>query len=125
MGDLRRKLGGLPGFKAYPQIPPAIRIGGQLTKALYQFTLFGSDLKELYTVAAGLEARFRELPQLVDANSDLQVTSPQLRVDIQRDRADTLGWHGRVTKEGAASRCELTVGTAAAADTVVCRPGGT
>ncbi len=91
MGDLRKKLGVIPGFRAFPQIPPAIRIGGQLTRALYQFTLSGSDLKELYLAAGGLEQKIRELPQLVDVNSDLQITSPQLRVDIQRDRAATLG----------------------------------
>ncbi len=91
MGDLRKKLAAVPGIRAFPQIPPAIRIGGQLTKALYQFTLFGSDLKELYAAAGGLEQKFRELPQLVDVNSDLQITSPQLRVDIQRDRAAALG----------------------------------
>jgi len=89
--DLRKKLSVVPGLRAYPQVPPSIRIGGQLTKALYQFTLFGSDLKELYGVAAHLEKKFRDLPQLVDVNSDLQITSPQLRVDIQRDQAATLG----------------------------------
>ena len=91
MNDLRRKLSVVPGMRAFPQIPPAIRISGQLTKALYQFTLTGSDLKELYAVATTMEQRFRELPQLVDVNTDLQITSPQLRVDIQRDRAATLG----------------------------------
>ena len=91
MDDLRKKLSVVPGMRAYPQNPPTIRIGGQLTKALYQFTLFGSDLKELYTVADNMEKKFRALPQLVDVNSDLQITSPQLRVDIQRDRAATLG----------------------------------
>jgi HAE1 family hydrophobic/amphiphilic exporter-1 len=91
MGDLRQKLSAIPGLKAYPQVPPAIRIGGQLTKALYQFTLFGSDLKELYAVAGGMEQKFRALPMLADVNSDLQITSPQLRVDIQRDRAAALG----------------------------------
>ena len=91
MSDLRQKLSAIPGLKAYPQIPPAIRIGGQLTKALYQFSLTGSDLKELYSVADNMEKKFRELPQLVDVNSDLLITSPQLRVDIDRDRAATLG----------------------------------
>ena len=91
MNDLRKELSVIPGMKAYPQIPPAIRIGGQLTKALYQFTLFGSDLKELYAVSADMEKKFRGLPQLVDVNSDLQITSPQLRVDIQRDQAASLG----------------------------------
>jgi HAE1 family hydrophobic/amphiphilic exporter-1 len=91
LGDLRQKLSVIPGLRAYPQIPPAIRIGGQLTKSLYQFTMFGSDLDELYTVGALMEEKLRAQPQLVDVNSDLQITSPQLRVDIQRDRAATLG----------------------------------
>jgi HAE1 family hydrophobic/amphiphilic exporter-1 len=78
-------------LRAYPQIPPAIRIGGQLTKALYQFTLTGVDQPELYAAAAKLEQKFRAIPVLADVNSDLQITSPQLQVDIQRDRAATLG----------------------------------
>jgi HAE1 family hydrophobic/amphiphilic exporter-1 len=91
MADLRKKLSVIPGLRAYPQVPPAIRIGGQLTKALYQFTLTGSDLQELYRVADAMEKNFRALPQLTDVNTDLLITSPQLRVDIQRDRAATLG----------------------------------
>jgi HAE1 family hydrophobic/amphiphilic exporter-1 len=92
INDLRRKLAVVPGFKTYPQVPPAIPIGGQQTKALYQFTLSGGDLKELYAVSADMEKRLRDLDQLlVDVNSDLLITSPQLRVDIQRDRAATLG----------------------------------
>ena len=92
INDLRRKLAVVPGLRTYPQVPPAIPIGGQQTKALYQFTLSGSDLKELYAVSATMEKRLRDLDQLlVDVNSDLLITSPQLRVDIQRDRAATLG----------------------------------
>src|SRR6478736_304983 len=91
VSDLRQKLAAIPGLRAYPQIPPAIRIGGQLTKALYQFTLTGSDLSELYAAGAKVEQKFRTLPMLADVNSDLQITSPQLQIDIQRDRAATLG----------------------------------
>ena len=91
LGDLRKKLSVVPGIRAFPQIPPSIRIGGQLTKALYQFTLFGGDLQELYKVAGDLEQKIQALPQLVDVNSELQITSPQLRVEIQRDRAAALG----------------------------------
>ena len=89
--QLRRDLSVVPGLIAYPQQPPSIRIGGQQTKALYQFSLFGSDLNELYRVAREVETKFRALPELVDVNSDLQITSPQVRVDIQRDRAAALG----------------------------------
>jgi HAE1 family hydrophobic/amphiphilic exporter-1 len=92
INDLRKKLSVVPGMRVYPQVPPAITIGGQQTKALYQFTLSGSDLKELYAVSTMMEKKLRDLDRLlVDVNSDLQITSPQLRVDIQRDRAASLG----------------------------------
>jgi len=91
VAQLRQQLAAVPGLRAYPQLPPPIRIGGQQSKALYQFSLFGSDLGELYRVGQDFETKFRGLPQLVDVNSDLLITSPQLRVDIQRDRAATLG----------------------------------
>lgn len=91
VAQLRQQLQAVPGLRCFPQVPPSIRIGGQLTKALYQFAISGSDLPELYQVARDAEQKFRALPQLVDVNTDLFITSPQLRVDINRDRAATLG----------------------------------
>jgi HAE1 family hydrophobic/amphiphilic exporter-1 len=91
VNQLRQQLSVIPGLRCYPQQPPSIRIGGQLTKALYQYSLYGTDLNELYQVGQAMEARFRALPQLTDVNSDLQLSSPQMRVDIQRDRAAALG----------------------------------
>src|SRR5258708_12068250 len=43
--DLRPKLAAIPGFRVYPQNLPTIRIGGSLTKALYQYTLPSTDLQ--------------------------------------------------------------------------------
>jgi multidrug efflux pump subunit AcrB len=91
INQLRDQLSVIPGLKAYPQVPPSIRIGGTLTKSLYQFALYGSDLGQLYAVAQQTETKFHALPQLTDINTDLQITSPQLRVDIRRDRAAVLG----------------------------------
>ena len=89
--ELRRDLAAIPGFRVYPQLLPPIRLGGTFSRALYQFTLYGSDLKELYTGAQLMEARMRGLAGLQDVNSDLQLSSPQLRVEIRRERAATLG----------------------------------
>ena len=89
--DLRRQLAAIPGFRVYPQVLPPIRLGGTLTRALYQFTLFGSDLKELYAAAQAMEVKMRGLDGLQDVNSDLQISNPQLRVEIKRDRASALG----------------------------------
>ena len=69
--DMRQRLAGIPGIKTYPQILPPLRIGGSLTKAQYQFTLFGTDLKELYVAAQTMEAKMRELPDLQDVTQQV------------------------------------------------------
>ncbi|HEY3570534.1 MAG TPA: efflux RND transporter permease subunit [Thermoanaerobaculia bacterium] len=89
--ELRPKLSVVPGMRAFLQIPPAIRIGGRLTKSQYQYTLQGSDISELYRYAPMLEAKMRTLPGLRDVTSDLQITNPQVEVDIDRDKAAELG----------------------------------
>ena len=88
---LRAKLAAVPGIKAYLQNPPPIRIGGQLTKSLYQLTLQGPDTAELYRRSAELEAKLHELPGLQEVTSDLLIQNPQVDVSIDRDRALALG----------------------------------
>jgi hydrophobic/amphiphilic exporter-1 (mainly G- bacteria), HAE1 family len=88
--ELRPKLATVPGMRVYPQIIPTIRIG-QLTKALYQYTIQSPDTQELYHWAPILLDKLRGLPGLQDVNSDLQITSPQITVDINRDKASALG----------------------------------
>jgi len=91
IAELRPKLSGLPGIRIFLQNPPAIRIGGQLTKSLWQFTLQGTDTDELYRSAQALEARLRGLPELQDVTSDLLISNPELHVEIDRDKASALG----------------------------------
>src|SRR5437867_4815164 len=81
----------VPGVRVFMQVPPIIRIGGQLTKSLYQFTLQSPDTQALYQAAPRLEARLRALRELQDVTSDLQIKSPQVNVVIDRDKASTLG----------------------------------
>ncbi len=89
--ELRPKLARVPGIRAYLQNPPPIRIGGQLTKSLYQVTLQDPDTAQLYQAAPLLEARLRQMPGMQDVNSDLLVKNPQVTVDIDRDQAARLG----------------------------------
>jgi HAE1 family hydrophobic/amphiphilic exporter-1 len=89
--ELRPRLAQVPGIRVFLQNPPPIRIGGQLTKSLYQLTLQGPDTAELFRAAPLLEAKLRELPGLQDVTSDLQVQNPQANVAIDRDRALALG----------------------------------
>jgi HAE1 family hydrophobic/amphiphilic exporter-1 len=89
--DLRVHLAKVPGINAYLQNPPPIRIGGQISKAQYQFTLQSPDQKALYEYAPKLEEAIRKIPGLQDVTSDLQIKNPQISVEIDRDKATALG----------------------------------
>jgi HAE1 family hydrophobic/amphiphilic exporter-1 len=89
--ELRPKLNKIPGIRTYLQNPPLIRVGGQQTRTLYQYTLQAQDLDELYHAANVFEKRMREVPGLFDVNSDLQIASPEVMVDIDRDHASAMG----------------------------------
>ncbi|MFN6566782.1 efflux RND transporter permease subunit [Dendronalium sp. ChiSLP03b] len=89
--ELRPKLSRVPGIKVFLQNPPAINVGGQQTKAQYQFALQSPNVQELYQYAPLLDEKLRTLSDLQDVNSDLQIKNPQVRVDINRDQASALG----------------------------------
>jgi len=88
---LRPKLNGVPGIRIFLQNPPPIRLETTRSKALYQFVLSGPDSAELYANAETFEEQLRELPQLQDVTSDLEIKNPQLDLTIDRDRAAALG----------------------------------
>ncbi len=89
--QLRPKMAQVVGIRAFLQNPPTIRIGAQQSKALYQYTLSDTNLEELYRYAPELEKKLRQLDELQDVTSDLQVKNPQVTVEINRDRASALG----------------------------------
>jgi len=88
---LRPKLANVLGAKVFLQNVPAIRIGGQLTKSPYQYVMRSASIDELYSWAPLIEQKLRELPGLVDVTSDLQITRPQVTVEIEREKASSLG----------------------------------
>ena len=89
--ELRPKLATLPGIRVFMQNLPPIRIGGQLTKSLYQFSLQSPDTDELYRYATLLESKLREVRDLQDVTSDLQIKNPHVNIEIDRDKASALG----------------------------------
>lgn len=89
--DLRPKLAQLPDIYTFMYNPPSIQIGGKQTKALYQFTLLSPDPDELYPVARKMTQSLRKLPEITDVNTDMQIDGPQVFIDIDRDKAKTLG----------------------------------
>jgi HAE1 family hydrophobic/amphiphilic exporter-1 len=91
MEDLRPKVATVPGILTFLQNPPPITLSGQFSTSVYQMTLQSTDLKQIYVWVPRLVEKMRTLPGFVDVNSDLQISSPQVMADIDRDRALAVG----------------------------------
>ena len=89
--SLQPKLAQVPGIRVFLQNPPPVRIGGRQSRSQYQFTLTSTDLGSLYENAQKLEARMKELPAVDNVSSDLQIKNPEVRIDVDRERAAALG----------------------------------
>jgi HAE1 family hydrophobic/amphiphilic exporter-1 len=88
---LRRNLSHVPGIRVFLSNPPPIRIGGRASKGQYQYTLQSPNTQELFSVAALVEERMQDIPELEDVSSDMEFKSPELNITIDRDKASALG----------------------------------
>ena len=84
---LRPQLAAISGMQVYLQNPPVIRIGGQVSKSLYQFSMQAPDQTTLNVAARKLQSALADMPGIEDLTTDLEVSSPQINVDIDRDIA--------------------------------------
>ncbi|HEX8984952.1 MAG TPA: efflux RND transporter permease subunit [Bryobacteraceae bacterium] len=88
---IRPKTMAVPGILTFLQNPPPVTISGQYSTSVYQMTMQGTNLKEIYDWVPRVVGKMRTLDGFVDVNSDLQIASPQVTADINRDRATSLG----------------------------------
>jgi multidrug efflux pump subunit AcrB len=88
---LRPQLSDVPGMEVYLQNPPTVRIGGQVSKSLYQYSIQSPDRQQLYEAARALRKALSQVDGIEDLTSDLEVSSPQVNVQIDRDKAAALG----------------------------------
>ena len=91
INEMRPKLARVPGGRIFLTNPPSLRIGGFGGRSQYVFTLQGQNLDELYRSSTAFDAVMKQIPGLTDVNIDLQIASPQVMLDIDRDRASTMG----------------------------------
>ena len=76
---------GMPGVLAFPINPPSL--GQSFRNPPLQFVVQAPTYAELNTAVEALMAKVREYPGLANADSDLKLNKPQLKVDINRDKA--------------------------------------
>lgn len=81
------------GVQIYLKPLPLInlQVGAQAAKAAYQYTLTSLTSEDLYQSADELQAKLRSLPQLATVASDLDISQPQLKIEIERDKASIYG----------------------------------
>jgi HAE1 family hydrophobic/amphiphilic exporter-1 len=91
VSEIRKKVALFPGMQLFMQVPPSIRVGGQITKALYQCSISGPNIDELYDASHKMEDALRALPEITDLNSDLQIKNLQLTVKMNRQKLAELG----------------------------------
>jgi multidrug efflux pump len=87
IGEVQPKFFGVPGVFAFAINPPAF--GG--FQAPVQFVVQNRDFEALVRGMDSLTARARTIPGLLNVDTDLRVTKPELVITLDRDRAEDLG----------------------------------
>jgi multidrug efflux pump len=99
INGLRGKLARIPGATLYLQSVQDIRVGGRSSNSQYQYTLRADKLSDLDTWSQRLLEKLRELPEIRDANTDLQNKGREFDVAIDRDTAARLGLSAQAIDE--------------------------
>jgi multidrug efflux pump len=89
---LRPKLNKVQGVATFLQAVQDIRGGGgRSANAQYQYSLLGDDLNELRTWSQKLRTAMQDMPELTDVDTDLQPSSLEADLIVDRDTASQLG----------------------------------
>jgi|LakMenEpi03Aug12_release.lakeMendotaPanAssembly.Ray.scaffolds.fasta_scaffold31789_3 HAE1 family hydrophobic/amphiphilic exporter-1 len=85
-------LNSIPGLNVYLKNVPLIDLNvGPQVRGAYQFLVQSLDAGELYRSAEKLIGKMRADPLFQGISTDLEIKTPQLTLDIQRDQAYALG----------------------------------
>jgi hydrophobic/amphiphilic exporter-1 (mainly G- bacteria), HAE1 family len=90
MQEVRRRLRKYAPMRAGVRNAPSFNFGGG-GRSDIDFNLRGPDLEQLVHYAEELRDRSEKLGGIVDADTSLKLNKPELRVEIDRDRAASLG----------------------------------
>jgi hydrophobic/amphiphilic exporter-1 (mainly G- bacteria), HAE1 family len=88
---LRRTASTVPGIKVTFQPVQNLNVTGRWSKSQYQYTLQSSDTAALYAVAPIMREKIAKVQGIVDVETDLYITNPQMTVEIDRERAAIYG----------------------------------
>jgi multidrug efflux pump len=88
--ELTPKLfGGLPGVLSFTKDPPSL--GGSFLDKKVNYVIYGNSYEQLQGYVGKIMARLSQYPGITGLDTDLKLNKPQLRVEIDRDKAAALG----------------------------------
>jgi multidrug efflux pump len=88
--ELQPKFNALPGVTAFPITPPSL--GQGFRERPLNFVIQTSDsYQNLNTVVAQMLAEIAKNPGIVSPDVDLRLNKPELRIEVERDKAGDLG----------------------------------
>jgi HAE1 family hydrophobic/amphiphilic exporter-1 len=88
---LRKAAGAVEGVSLFMQPVQNIQLGGRQSKSLYQHTLQGTNLDELYVWSDKLLTAMQADKRFQDVTSDLQLKSLQATVIVDQQKAASVG----------------------------------
>jgi multidrug efflux pump len=91
VGRLQRRVSAIPGVIVYFQPVQDIQISTRLSRAQFQYTLSGSDAKDVGLWAERLARELQSSPVLRDAVSESRDQGLRMTVDVDREIAGRLG----------------------------------
>jgi multidrug efflux pump len=91
MDRLQRTVGRIPGVTVYFQPVQDIQIATRISRAQYQYTLTGTDAKDVSLWADRLAERLEANPVMRDVASEAQEEGLRLMVQVDRELAGRLG----------------------------------
>lgn len=90
MDQFRKEFGKVSDVRAIIDIPSAVGPrGGRSADIMY--IIKGTDLNELAKISSQLETKLRQTPGYTDIDTDLRINQPEVRIEIDRDKALNLG----------------------------------
>lgn len=87
--DIRGKLKSIVGLKA--TVEDISLVGGGTSRVPIQFTIKGDNLPELKSCMKKIVQEFSKIPGIVDLDTTAKAGKPELRIEIDRNRAADLG----------------------------------
>ena len=103
--ELTPKLfGGLPGVISFSVNPPSL--GASFLSKQVEYVIYGTSYSELQNHVNSILGKMAQYPGINGLDTDLKLNKPQLKVNVDRDKAATLG----VSMENIGNTLEILLG---------------